>query len=128
MSSRIGFFRNGMIPTDVSAPKRNVSMPSGNSGFADIFRAKINESDSLKFSAHAQDRMRDRNINLSAEQMKQLEDAVEKAAHAGSKESLILMDDVSLIVSVKNKTVVTAIDNNSSKDNVFTNIDSAVIV
>ena len=57
-----------------------------------------------------------------------LKDAVNKVEAKGAKESLILMDQMALVVSVKNRTVITAVDSNSMKDNVFTNIDSAVIV
>ena len=57
-----------------------------------------------------------------------LKDAVNKAEAKGAKESLILMDQLALVVSVKNRTVITAVDGASLKDNVFTNIDSAVIV
>ena len=53
---------------------------------------------------------------------------MDKAAQKGSQDSLILMNDTALVVSVKNRTVVTAMDGASMKDNVFTNIDSAVIV
>jgi flagellar operon protein len=54
--------------------------------------------------------------------------AVDKAAAKGAKESLILMQDMALIVSVPNRTVVTAMDKQSMQDNVFTQIDSAVII
>ncbi|HEX3047301.1 MAG TPA: flagellar biosynthesis protein, partial [Bacillota bacterium] len=57
-----------------------------------------------------------------------LRDAVNKAEAKGARESLILMDQMALVVSIKNRTVITAVDNESLKDNVFTNIDSAVIV
>lgn len=53
---------------------------------------------------------------------------VEKAAAKGAKESLVLVDNAALVVSIKNRTVITAVDKDSLKDNVFTNIDSAVVV
>jgi flagellar operon protein len=53
---------------------------------------------------------------------------VEKAAAKGAKESLVLVDEAALVVSIKNKTVITAVDKSALKDNVFTNIDSAIIV
>lgn len=82
----------------------------------------------VKFSQHALQRMQSRNIQLNQAEMSKLQGAVEKAAQKGAKESLVLMNDLALIVSVKNKTVITAIDGTNIKDNVFTNIDSAVIV
>ena len=83
----------------------------------------------VKFSQHASQRLQTRNINLSNEQMNQLKSAVDKAAQKGARESLILMNnDLALVVSVTNRTVITAMDGASIRDNVFTNIDSAVIV
>ncbi|MNC69731.1 hypothetical protein D3C75_1204560 [compost metagenome] len=82
----------------------------------------------LKFSNHAAKRLEQRGIELGSRQLDQISSAVDKAAAKGSKESLILMKDMALIVSVANRTVVTAMDGNSMKDNVFTQIDSAVII
>ena len=83
----------------------------------------------VKFSQHASQRLQTRNINLSNDQMNQLKSAVDKAAQKGARESLILMNnDLALVVSVTNRTVITAMDGSSIRDNVFTNIDSAVIV
>lgn len=82
----------------------------------------------LRFSAHALQRLKDRNIELNPETMAKISDAVEKASTKGVKESLVLTSDAALIVSVKNKTVVTAMDRNSLNGNIFTNIDGAVVV
>ena len=101
--------------------------PSGqpSTSFKTIFEQEI---DRLKFSAHAQTRLNSREIALSQEDMDKLESAVAKAEAKGAKESLVLMRDMAFIVSVRNKTVITAVHNDQLKDNVFTNIDSAVIV
>ena len=95
-----------------------------------IFEQVLNQTiGRVKFSQHATQRLQTRNINLSPAQMNQLENAVEKAAQKGSRESLILMNnELALVVSVTNRTVITAMDGASIKDNVFTNIDSAVVV
>jgi flagellar operon protein len=82
----------------------------------------------LKFSAHAQQRIQDRNISLSSQDLSRLQQGVAQAAAKGSKESLLLKDNLAFVVSVKNNTVITAVDAASMKGNVFTNIDSAVIV
>ena len=94
------------------------------------FQQILNQSLSgVKFSQHAAQRMQSRNISLDPIQMGQLQGAVDKAAQKGSRESLILMNnDLAFVVSVKNRTVITAMDGSSIRDNVFTNIDSAVIV
>ena len=85
-------------------------------------------SEKLKFSNHAIERMRSRGINFAPEQMQSIEAGVAKAAAKGSKDTLVLSGDAALIVSVKNNTVVTVMDRAGMKDNVFTNIDSTVVV
>lgn len=87
-----------------------------------------NVAGSVKFSAHAIERMRSRGIALNPQTLQRLEEAVQKAADKGARESLMLTDDAALIVSVKNKTVITAMDREAMKENVFTNIDSTVIL
>lgn len=81
----------------------------------------------VRFSAHAQERLRAAGIQFGGEQQVKLRDAVDKAAAKGARESLVLLDGVALVVSVRNRTVITAVDGARMKDNVFTNIDSAVI-
>ena len=90
--------------------------------------AQVLEDNLLKLSNHAAKRLEQRGIELKTEQMKQIGTALDKAAAKGAKESLILMQDMAFIVNVKNRTVVTAMDSESMKDNVFTQIDSAVII
>ena len=83
----------------------------------------------VRFSQHALQRLNSRQIQLDGSQLSKLNQAVDKAAQKGAKESLILMsDNLAFVVSVKNKTVITAIDGANIRDNVFTNIDSAVII
>ncbi|MBI1755700.1 MAG: hypothetical protein HY248_05160 [Fimbriimonas ginsengisoli] len=84
--------------------------------------------DRLKVSGHAQTRLRSRNIAFGQEEWGRVLSGVDRAAAKGSKESLVMIDDVALVVSVKNRTVITAVDKDHLKENVFTNIDSAVIV
>lgn len=82
----------------------------------------------LKFSSHAVERMQSRGISFAADKMKQIESAIDKAAAKGSKDTLVIAGDQALIVSVKNNTVVTVMDRQSMKENVFTNIDSTVVI
>jgi len=100
---------------------------TGKKDFNKILQQKI-DARKIKFSAHAQNRLKIRNIALTPQDMTKIEDAVNKVAAKGSKDSLLLMDKVALIVSVKNRTVITAVDESSMKGNVFTNIDSAVVM
>lgn len=117
------------LPIQPIQPQRQPSAGrvSGQDGsFAKILDDKLQQS-SVKFSAHATKRLEARNITLSAQQLNTLEDAVEKARAKGGRETLILLDNVALVVSVANRTVITAMDGDNLKDNVFTQIDSAVI-
>lgn len=82
----------------------------------------------VRFSNHAVKRLEQRGLQLQPEQLQKLESAIDDAAAKGAKESLILMKDMALIVNVNNRTVVTAMDGNNMKNNVFTQIDSAVII
>jgi flagellar operon protein len=98
--------------------------PDGAAGttFADLLQ------DRLKVSGHAKTRMESRNINLSQDDWNRVLGGVQRASDKGANESLVMVDNVALVVSVKNRTVITAVDKDNLKDNVFTNIDSAVIV
>ncbi len=84
--------------------------------------------DAVKFSNHAVERMQTRGISFNKADLERLNEAVTKAANKGSKDTLVLMNDSALIVSVKNKTVVTVMDKMALKENVFTNIDSTIVM
>ena len=86
------------------------------------------EPGNIKFSNHAIERMQSRGISYSPEDLGKLSHAISKAAAKGSKDTLILMDQSALIVSVKNNTVVTVMDKSALKENVFTNIDSTIVM
>jgi flagellar operon protein len=88
----------------------------------------LKSADSLKFSNHAIERMRSRGISFAPDEMKGIEAAISKAAQKGAKDTLVLSGENALIVSVKNNTVVTVMDRAAMKDNVFTNIDSTVVI
>jgi flagellar operon protein len=82
----------------------------------------------VKFSNHAVERMQSRGISFNQTDLQRLGDAINRASAKGSKDTLVLMNDSALIVSVKNKTVVTVMDKNALKENVFTNIDSTIVM
>jgi flagellar operon protein len=98
--------------------------PVGETPFSKV----LDQTQGVKFSQHAQDRLKARNISFSSDQLQQLEGAVNSVAQKGGKDSLVMMGDAALVVSVKNRTVVTAMDRSQMKGNVFTNIDSAVVI
>lgn len=101
--------------------------PTGPSAFEKILE-QSSSPQGITFSRHAQDRLAARGIRLSDSDVKQLAGAVESVAQKGGKESLVMMGDSAFVVSVKNRTVVTALDRQNMQGNVFTNIDSAVFV
>ncbi len=105
----------GLQPSDASSAP---ALPSGGRG-AEAF--------GLHFSKHATKRLEQRGLDMDAAQMERLERAVGQAAEKGSKDSLILLDELALVVSIQNRTVVTAVDEASRREHVFTNIDSVVI-
>ena len=93
--------------------------------FEKILEQELKE---LKFSKHAQQRLESRDINLGADDLQSLTNAVQKAKEKGAQESLILLRNIAFVVNIKNNTVVTAMEGEKLRDNVFTNIDSAVFV
>jgi flagellar operon protein len=95
--------------------------------FEDVLKTELGRPLEVRFSSHAQRRIQARSIEFDKEAAVRLEEAVDKAASKGAKESLILMDDLAFVVSIQNRTVITAVDAESRKENVFTNIDSVVL-
>lgn len=125
-----GQIKNGNIQKN---DNKGQSIQTGANSFASILN-KIQESsdntissEELKFSKHAANRLQDRNIVLTDEQMARLNMGKIEAGEKGIKDSLILIDQLAFIVNVPNNTVVTAMDQTENKNNVFTNIDGAVI-
>lgn len=115
------YLKKGMPETAQASPEVS---------FQDILKHKqsVNDNSALRFSKHASMRLQSRNIELSSEQKERLETGTQKAEAKGMKESLVIVDSYSFIVNVPNKTVVTAMDQTESADNVYTNIDGAVIM
>lgn len=110
------------------------SVQAKNISFQDILKAKtagealMHAGSTLKFSKHAANRLADRQITLSDSQMARLSDGAQKAGAKGIRESLVLMDQLAFIVNVPSQTVITAMDQTETNENVFTNIDGAVII
>jgi flagellar operon protein len=96
--------------------------------FSNILQQKLETQEELKFSKHASMRLDSRQIQLTSDQLNRLEAGISKAEAKGIKESLVLMDNVALVVNVTNKTVVTAMDQSEAREHVFTNIDGAVVI
>ena len=99
----------------------------GTRSFADVLEDKQKEVSVPKFSKHAVNRLSERNIEISDGLMERLSAGMQAAGQKGINESLVMVDQLAFIVNVKNQAVITALDGNESDQNVFTNIDGAVI-
>ncbi len=114
---------------DFQSYNSNSKKTSNNdTSFKDILNKQINEKESFVISNHASERLKQRNISFNESDMKNINEGINKAEEKGAKESLILYKDTALITSIRNRTIITAVDKESSKNNVFTNIDSVVIL
>lgn len=96
--------------------------------FDAVFQEELSKQTGVKFSKHAMERLQTRNIKLSNEDLNKINEAVNKAAEKGVRETLIIMGDSAFIANVKNKMIITAATEDNLKNNVFTNIDGAVII
>ena len=95
--------------------------------FNDVLNNEIKKSESdYTFSKHAADRLRE--IEFTEEDMKEIGKGFKIAEEKGSKNTVMIYKDVALIASIENKTVITAIEKDRAKDNIYTNIDSVVIL
>ena len=121
---------SGMLPGPAPRPKGTpVDIPPSSSFRTALDRAATTRSSQpLRFSNHAMARLQSRNITFSNDDVDRMNVMADKAAAKGSKQSLFLMNDVAMVVSITNRTVITAVDQDSMKENVFTNIDSAAII
>lgn len=117
----------------VSTGNQTVNLPQQeeNSGesFAAALQQKINEKQGVEFSKHAMQRLSERSIDITRDNtLERLNKGVEIAAEKGSSESLVLVDSNAFVVSVKNNKVITTVSREELKGNIFTNIDSTVIM
>lgn len=126
MTNKVYFPQTVIQPLPGKKATTPVTPDSKTTTFGQVLEKKLQGE--LKFSQHARQRLQSRNIELGEAEIARLENAVSKAREKGARDSLVLMDNLALVVSIKNNTVITAVDEQSLKENVFTNIDSAVIV
>ena len=110
--------------------KKTQSSEKSQISFKEIFEQTAEKADvvDLKFSKHAANRLADRKIELTDSQLERLSEGTAKASEKGIKESLVLMDELAFIVNIPNHTVITAMSQAETDENVYTNIDGAVII
>jgi flagellar operon protein len=127
MDDKFRYFPQPILPPGTSRPTPRPTGSADAGAFDRILTEKLQPSREVHFSRHALSRMESRGIELSSDEMQRLQSAIQAVSAKGGRDSLVLLDDNALVVSVKNSTVVTVVDRENLKGNVFTNIDSAVI-
>ena len=131
---KISAYQNVNLPEKVNRPTAPATqvdgrIKAGESGqFKTELDRQVNASEKVKFSAHARARLYSRGVELDDKRLEDISRAIDKADAKGARESLILADEAAYVVSVKNRTVITAFDRDNLRDGVFTAIDSAVIL
>lgn len=114
--------------TGVLRPLHPASPQEVKGQFDQVLQKEVSRQQEVRFSNHALDRLRARNIQLTSSDVSILNGAVQQVADKGGQDSLVLMRDIAFVVNVPSRTVVTALDNVHLHQNVFTQIDSAIII
>ncbi len=107
---------------------RNLAARRTSSGFDTLLQQEIEKSNTLQFSKHSKERIEQRGISLTEQLMTDLNAAVGKARLKGARDVVMIGKDAAFIVNVPNNVVVTAMNGEEMKENIFTNIDSAVLL
>lgn len=122
-------------PRPVSPQQRrtpDATDPSARSDFADALkearRQQDTETPDVTLSAHAEQRIEQRNISLDAAERQSMNEALLKLDEKGSRDALLLRSDAAFLVNVPNRTVITAMPQDELQDRVFTQIDSAMLL
>lgn len=109
-------------------PISPVQKLQGGLSFQDILEQASGIGREVRFSKHASNRLSTRNIELTEGQMERLNEGAKKAQAKGIRDSLVIVDSLAFIVNVPSSTVVTAMEQSETQENIFTNIDGAVII
>lgn len=107
-------------PRTTTSPDRSAEGPSFDQVLAD-------RTQRVAFSKHALQRVQRREVQLDQQRLERLSNGLDRAAAKGSREAVVFLGQDAFVVSVQNRTVITAVPQDRMKDHVFTNIDSAVI-
>lgn len=125
-----GIGRNVPVQPTGRAHHEQLKQPAGTTqaSFQQLLEQQMSRTSTLNFSHHASQRIVERGMDLSAEIMSKMSNAVDQAAAKGSKQSLLLVQNAAYIVNVPSRTVITALDNPFQQGHVFTAIDSTVCI
>jgi flagellar operon protein len=114
---------NPAVPRQPQAHK-NTHLAS----FSDHLQNAINNPAKLSISRHASERLQQRDIHITSDRWDQVESKVAEAKGMGIAESLVLLPEAALIVSVRNNTVITAMERKEANSQIFTNIDGTILM
>ncbi|MEW9093613.1 MAG: TIGR02530 family flagellar biosynthesis protein [Clostridiaceae bacterium] len=115
-------------PYSISNNVKKVNSHNGAVNFNEILQNEINKEPDFVISNHAKQRLLERNIEFNQNDLNKIREGIDKAEEKGCSEGVILYKDVALVASIKNRTVITAMNKDESQGNIFTNIDSLVIL
>lgn len=110
----------------VSSPAQQAPKTSGRE--SSIPFDEILEDKKINFTKHAERRLASRQIDLKVEDQQKLEKAMGALSQKGAKDSLVLMGELAFVVNVPQRTVITAMTKDQMNEQVFTNIDSTILV
>lgn len=128
MADKIFFHPQPILPIPSDAGRYRQAVTPSRASSNDFGAMLSAAKDKVLFSAHAENRMKERGITLSEGDLQKLDTAVSDLEKKGARESLVYMDGTAFVVSVKNRTVITAMDGSRPQENIITNIDSAAIL
>jgi flagellar operon protein len=127
MVDRVQFVPEAGATTPKQVGTASRPTTSGGPRFDEVLSQRLARPAEVKFSAHALRRLDSRGIRITPGERRLIEDGVRLAAEKGARESLLVTDRFALVVSVRNRTVITVTHNDELDGGVFTNIDSAVV-
>lgn len=115
------------VPLHNKTPQyQNAAIPTPTTSFSAHLQEATKQD--LKISKHANERIIQREISISAEEWQKIESHVSEARGKGVKQPLVLMDQAALIINATNRTVITAMDRREAKEQIFTNIDGTILL
>ncbi|RSK27033.1 flagellar protein [Bacillus sp. HMF5848] len=114
-------------PLTLQPKTRQQKQPIYKQSFQDVFQKQL-QCDQLKVSKHAEQRLIERNIKIDMNKWNQINDRVAEARQKGIQDSLVVLDGAALIVNAKNNTVITAMNREEAKSQIFTNINGTILI
>ena len=124
----VGGVAGRVNPVTITPAQRALSGNVSGQSFGTMLREQLEKNENLLFSKHAQERISQRGIEISEKLLDNIRGAVAKAREKGAKDVVIIDSKSAFIVNVPNNTVITTMSGSEMKDNIFTNIDSAVVI